>query len=76
MSWDLFAFAFDGKVDMMSINPLEMTNFEATGYIGGFIAVVITVIWDLWKKKKMQGLDLEKELIYTPEKLKDYDGKK
>lgn len=76
MSWDLFAFAFDGKVDMMSINPLEMTNFEATGYAGAVIGVIVTILWDLWRKKKLQGLDLDKELIYTPEKLKDYDGKK
>ena len=71
MDWSLFAFAFDGKVDMMSINPLEMTNFEATGTIGGLLGVIVTLLWDLWKKKKAQGLDLDKELIYTPEKLKE-----
>ena len=40
-----FAFALDGKVDMMSLNPLEMTNFELTGTIVGIIGVVLTLIW-------------------------------
>ena len=31
-----FAFAMDGKTDMMSLNPLEHTNFEMMGSIFGF----------------------------------------
>ncbi len=72
MNSGLFAFAFDGKVDMHSINPLEMTNFEAAGMTAGIVAVIVTILWDLWTRKKMRGLDLDKEMIYTPEKLKDY----
>lgn len=39
-----FAFALDGKVDMMSLNPMELTNFEMVGTIFGFAGLVITFI--------------------------------
>lgn len=39
-----FNFAFDGKTDMMSLNPLEMTNFEMMGAIFGVLGVVIALI--------------------------------
>ena len=72
----LFYFSFDGVSNKYSINPLEMTNFEATATFAAIAAVIITLLWDLWKRKKVSGLDLDKEIIYTPEKLKDYDEKK
>lgn len=39
-----FHFAIDGKYDMTSLNPLEMTNFEMCGTIAGFAGLVITFI--------------------------------
>ena len=39
-----FSFVLDGKYDMMSLNPLEMTNFERMGTIFGFAGLVITFI--------------------------------
>lgn len=39
-----FAFALDGKTDMMSLNPLEMTNFEMMGAIFGIGGVVLTIL--------------------------------
>ncbi len=39
-----FSFAIDGKVDMMSLNPMELTNFEMVGTICGFAGLVITFI--------------------------------
>lgn len=39
-----FAFAIDGKTDMMSLNPLELTNFEMAGTIFGFAGLVITFV--------------------------------
>lgn len=39
-----FDFALDGKTDMMSFNPLELTNFEMMGTIFGFAGLVITFI--------------------------------
>ena len=39
-----FAFAFDGKADMMSLNPLEHTNFEMIGSIFGFGGILLTFI--------------------------------
>ena len=39
-----FSFAVDGKYDMMSLNPLEMTNFEMCGTIAGVAGLVITFI--------------------------------
>jgi len=38
-----FAFALDGKTDMMSLNPLEMTNFEMMGAIFGIGGVLLTI---------------------------------
>ncbi|MEO0031934.1 MAG: hypothetical protein RIS94_1692 [Pseudomonadota bacterium] len=42
-----FAFAWDGQVDMMSVNPLEMTNFEMTGAVFGIAAVLIVLVWNM-----------------------------
>ncbi len=39
-----FHFALDGKVDMMSLNPLEMTNFEMVGAIFGVAGVLLTLL--------------------------------
>jgi hypothetical protein len=39
-----FSFAIDGKYDMMSLNPLEMTNFEMCGTIAGFAGLIITFV--------------------------------
>jgi hypothetical protein len=39
-----FDFALDGKADMMSLNPLEMTNFEMMGAVFGVTGLVITFI--------------------------------
>ncbi|MBN8831994.1 MAG: hypothetical protein J0G94_15550 [Sphingomonadales bacterium] len=39
-----FDFAFDGKVDMMSINPLEMTNFEMVGTITAIVGLLLTIL--------------------------------
>ena len=39
-----FSFAIDGQVDMMSLNPLEMTNFEMVGTIFGIAGVILTII--------------------------------
>lgn len=39
-----FNFAIDGQVDMMSLNPLEMTNFEMTGALFGIAGLLITFV--------------------------------
>ena len=39
-----FSFALDGKADMMSLNPLEMTNFEMAGAIAGLVGVILTIV--------------------------------
>jgi len=39
-----FSFALDGKADMMSLNPLEMTNFEMAGTILGVAGVILTIV--------------------------------
>ena len=39
-----FHFAIDGKYDMTSLNPLEMTNFEMMGTIFGVVGLIITFI--------------------------------
>jgi hypothetical protein len=39
-----FDFAIDGKTDLMSVNPLEMTNFEMTGAIFGVLGIIITLV--------------------------------
>lgn len=39
-----FDFAFDGKVDMMSVNPLEMTNFEMVGTIAAVVGILLTIM--------------------------------
>ncbi|MBO9499889.1 MAG: hypothetical protein J7496_17315 [Novosphingobium sp.] len=47
-----FAFAIDGKYDMMSLNPLEMTNFEMCGTIAGVAGLIITFIRSRSKAKR------------------------
>jgi hypothetical protein len=39
-----FSFAMDGKVDMMSLNPLEMTNFEMAGAVFGVVGILIAFV--------------------------------
>lgn len=39
-----FAFALDGKTDMMSLNPLEHTNFEMMGTVFGIAGVIFTLV--------------------------------
>ncbi len=39
-----FSFVMDGKTDMMSLNPLEHTNFEMMGTIFGIAGLVITFV--------------------------------
>lgn len=39
-----FSFVLDGKTDMMSLNPLELTNFEMMGTIFGFAGLIITYV--------------------------------
>ena len=53
-----FAFALDGKVDMMSLNPLEMTNFELTGTIAGIVGIVLTLIWSRMAARRRQLPDV------------------
>lgn len=49
-----FAFAIDGKTDMMSLNPLEMTNFEMMGAIFGVGGVVLTLVLGRFKARRQQ----------------------
>lgn len=49
-----FAFAIDGKTDMMSLNPLEMTNFEMMGTIFGVGGVVLTLVLGRLKARRQQ----------------------
>lgn len=49
-----FDFAFDGKVDMMSINPLEMTNFEMVGTIAAIGGLLLTILLDRLAKRREQ----------------------
>lgn len=39
-----FDFTLDGKVDLMSLNPLEMTNFEMAGAIFGVAGVLLAMV--------------------------------
>lgn len=49
-----FDFAFDGKVDMMSLNPLEMTNFEMMGFIFAFGGILLNVIFNKLRKRAFE----------------------
>lgn len=49
-----FAFAMDGKTDMMSLNPLEMTNFEMMGTIFGIGGVILTLVLGRLRKSTSQ----------------------
>lgn len=49
-----FAFAIDGRADMMSLNPLELTNFEMAGTIFGFAGLAITFIRSRRAEKRQQ----------------------
>ncbi len=44
LSHATFAFSMDGKTDMMSLNPLEHTNFEMMGSIFGIGGVLFTIL--------------------------------
>lgn len=44
MSRATFSFIMDGKTDMMSLNPLEHTNFEMMGTIFGIGGVLFTLL--------------------------------
>jgi hypothetical protein len=50
-----FDFAMDGKADMMSLNPLEMTNFEMMGAIGGIGGVLLTILLGRIAKRREQA---------------------
>jgi len=39
-----FNFVIDGATDMMSLNPLEMTNFEMMGTIFGIGGILFTLL--------------------------------
>ena len=39
-----FNFALDGKTDMTSLNPMELTNFEMVGTLFGVAGLIITFI--------------------------------
>jgi hypothetical protein len=47
-----FNFAIDGQVDMMSLNPLEMTNFEMTGFVFAVAGVIFTILKSRAKAKR------------------------
>ncbi len=47
-----FAFAMDGQVDMMSLNPLEHTNFEMMGSVFGIAGVLLTFVMGRIAKRK------------------------
>ncbi|MCW3838328.1 hypothetical protein ACFQ1E_19975 [Sphingomonas canadensis] len=51
-----FNFALDGKVDMMSINPLEMTNFEMAGTLFGVAGVLIALALNHYAKNRKRQL--------------------
>ena len=72
----LFSFAIDGKTDMQSINPLEMTNFEMVATIAAVTVVVVTLLWDLYSKHRAQGLDRSKEVCFAPEPLNESEPAK
>lgn len=55
-----FAFAMDGKTDMMSLNPLEHTNFEMMGTIFGIGGVLFSLIMS-----RMARSDRKPD-VYTP----------
>lgn len=50
-----FAFAMDGRTDMMSLNPLEHTNFEMMGTIFGIGGVIFTLVMGRIAKRKQQA---------------------
>lgn len=50
-----FGFAFDGKTDMMSLNPIEMTNFEMMGFIFGVGGVILTLVVSRLRSKWQQA---------------------
>jgi len=49
-----FSFVLDGKTDMMSLNPLEMTNFEMMGTIFAIGGVLLTIILDRISKQRQK----------------------
>lgn len=67
----LFAFALDGKADLWSINPLELTNYEATGTAFAVIGVVIALLLDLARHRRLTGADSTDDVIYLPHRLED-----
>ena len=55
-----FSFALDGRTNMMSLNPLEHTNFEMMGTIFGIAGVLLTFIIGRIARRKQQAI------VYTP----------
>lgn len=49
-----FSFALDGKTDMMSLNPLEMTNFEMMGTIFAVAGVLLTILLSRMAKNRQR----------------------
>lgn len=52
MAQATFAFAMDGKTDMMSLNPLEHTNFEMMGSVFGFGGLLFTLVMSRVARRK------------------------
>lgn len=46
-----FSFIMDGQTDMMSLNPLEHTNFEMMGTIFGAGGVLLTLLLSRFSRK-------------------------
>lgn len=49
-----FDFAFDGKTDMMSLHPLEVTNFEMAAGIFGVAGVLLAFTLSRLKARRQQ----------------------
>lgn len=62
----LFAFAWDGRVDLLSINPLEMTNYEATGTAFAVIGLIVAATLDLVRHRRLTGVDPAQDALYLP----------
>lgn len=65
-----FAFALDGQTDLLSLNPLELTNFEMMGTIFGFAGLIITFVRARMKAKDQPPHEFtSREVLPNPEVL-------
>jgi len=39
-------------IDLSDPNPLLMTTFEKCGFYPALIALVATILWDIWKSAR------------------------